>query len=537
MAKFTYNERFTNVQKYDNISKSYTGIKIASKLNQKNGEDYKLVDVTDLDWQGAWLAAANAYINDTYELLDAIDNIADLTELTWVKEKINELDVNVTNIINLLPSYVTKEEFDQIISQQQKALSAGAYITIDENNVISAYDLLSIADADAKFGTKDDIQALWQNFTNYYTAEETRSLADIISYTNIKEYVIKNADIRYNDLEKISNWILSQSRYIHVNYDDIQHDGSETYYIYDSETGSYIEVDLEYIINHPDEEYYIEQGLVDDITILNNRLDRVDSVLGYEIYDPQTDTSSYTEGLLNDVNIIDDKVVELRNDLYSLENLFGETYLRSNIAYNTANTAYDMAYFAYEIAITTDAYAYIAYQLAYRATYIIGEEGQEGYFRDLTPDEIELLKQDQFAIDNLYVKEPGTDNYTHAGYFDYDKYINGELDYFILIEPTESTGFYKTLDEYSERIDLAKESADNALFRLYSQTNGTSYIDLTLDPMTNEDGSNSRTIILNVDEANITYEDGLILKEGIITTYSLYNSLAYHMRFAVINND
>ena len=51
MAKFTYNERFTNITKYDVNSNSYTGIKIASKLNQKNGEDYKLLDVTDLDWQ------------------------------------------------------------------------------------------------------------------------------------------------------------------------------------------------------------------------------------------------------------------------------------------------------------------------------------------------------------------------------------------------------------------------------------------------------------------------------------------------------
>ena len=46
MASFTYHERFTNVRKYDDASNTFTGIKIASKLNQKNGEDYKLVDVT-----------------------------------------------------------------------------------------------------------------------------------------------------------------------------------------------------------------------------------------------------------------------------------------------------------------------------------------------------------------------------------------------------------------------------------------------------------------------------------------------------------
>ena len=168
MAKFTYNERFTNVNKYDDFSNSYTGIKIASKLNQKNGEDYKLVDVTDLDWQGAWLRAAGSYINDTYELLEAIDNIADLAELEWVKNKINEHDVHITNIVNVLPSYITRNEFESIISQQQRALIPGSYIRIDSENVISTYDLLSISDAEDIYTTKEELNDFFQSKFEYF---------------------------------------------------------------------------------------------------------------------------------------------------------------------------------------------------------------------------------------------------------------------------------------------------------------------------------------------------------------------------------
>ena len=204
MAKFTYNERFTNVNKYDDFSNSYTGIKIASKLNQKNGEDYKLVDVTDLDWQGAWLRAAGSYINDTYELLEAIDNIADLAELEWVKNKINEHDVHITNIVNVLPSYITRNEFESIISQQQRALIPGSYIRIDSENVISTYDLLSISDAEDIYTTKEELND-FSNFINenYYDKLSSNALVSNVAYSYINKYVIKNADIRYNDLEKI----------------------------------------------------------------------------------------------------------------------------------------------------------------------------------------------------------------------------------------------------------------------------------------------------------------------------------------------
>ena len=90
MSKLSYSSRFTNVNKYDETG-SYTGIQIASKLNQKNGQDYKLLDAIDIDWNGAWLAVAGSYINNTEELLDAIDKIGELSDFTWINNTLNNL--------------------------------------------------------------------------------------------------------------------------------------------------------------------------------------------------------------------------------------------------------------------------------------------------------------------------------------------------------------------------------------------------------------------------------------------------------------
>ena len=534
MAKFTYNERFTNVKKYDDFSKSYTGIKIASKLNQKNGEDYKLLDVTDLDWQGAWLATAGAYINDTYELLEAIDNIADLAELQWVKDKINELDVDVNNIINLLPSYVTKEEFDLIISQQQRALIPGAYISIDsDTNIISAYDLLSVQDAANIYTTKEQFNELDQYIQeNYYEKWETDNVAKETAYAYIRNYVVKNADKKYDDLEKISDWILSQSKYVPVDYGDIDTDSDKIYYIYDESTGQYIQVDEEFIINHPDEDYYVELQIADDLAQLNRRVDNLEETVGYYYYDTTSNSYTYT-GLLHDIDRAKEDINILFDDVEHISDLSTYAYSISILSYNTAVESYDMAYFAYEMSLLSDAYAYLAYVMAYDAQEKIGIESVDGYYRPLNEEELEILTNDKFAIPVFSKQDPNDEYYRRETYFDLDKYNNGELYYYVYVDPVESTGFYKKLEEYDEAIKYAQYSADNALFNLGAQTNGTSYAYVDLTPDVNE-GDNTRTIVLNVTEADVSYDTGEILRHGFITTYSLFNSLAYYSRFEIL---
>lgn len=531
MASFTYNERFTNVRKYDSTNNTFTGIKIASKLNQKNGEDYKLVDVTDLDWQGAWLAAAGAYINDTYELLDAIDNIADLAELTWVKNKVNELDENVTNIINILPSYLTKEEFDEVISKQQKALTPGAYITIDEDNVISAYDLLSIADAEALYTTKERHDSLVNLLLNdYYNKVDSYELIKEISYSDIQNLVIKDADIRYNDLGKISNWILSQSKYIKVDYDDIDPDSGTKYYIYDESTKEYIEVDKEYIESHPDAEYYIEQQLVDDLAQLNNRVTRLDEVVGYAIYEDGMYTYS---GLLGEVDSINKDISLAFVKIGEIENTTAEAITLSNMAYGTSNVAYDMAYYAYEMSLLSDAYAYIAYVMAKESKEIIGNPTIPGYLTELTQEEIEKLSADPYLYKVYYTDSSNPDEVLF-GYFNLEKYNSGEREYFTYTEAVPSTGFYNRLENVDSAIAYAQETADNALFGLHGRVEGSSYVDITFDPDIKNELSNDRTIVLGIDEADISPEDGKILKDGFITTYSLYNSFSYYSKIIIL---
>ena len=174
MARLTYNERFTNVRKYTEDG-SYTGLQIASKLNQKNGQDYKLIDAIDIDWNGIWSEAARAYINDTYELITTIDNIADLADLEWVRERINELTENVDLIMS---TYVTQSELEEILKHYEHAIEPGEHITISDDNIISTYDLLTPEEAAEKYNTIDEFNLFAQYIQENYLdrVREYRSL-------------------------------------------------------------------------------------------------------------------------------------------------------------------------------------------------------------------------------------------------------------------------------------------------------------------------------------------------------------------------
>lgn len=481
MAKLTYNERFTDVHKY-NEDGSYTGLQIASKLNQKNGQDYKLIDSIDIDWNGVWSSAANAYIYDTYQLFETIDNIADLTELEWVKNKLNELTDDVDLIMS---TYVTQDQLNELLSHYEHALEAGEHITIDENNIISTYDLLTPEEANEKFTTIEEFTG-FANFIrqNYYDIDTANIVIDRISTENIQELVIKNADEQYNDLEKISYWILQQP-------DDI--------------TGGLEEI--------------------------NNRVNRLDEVVGYSIYNEEFDNYTYS-GMILDVYELQNTSKFLINQVNSAVELAEFAAHTSTIAYDTSIEAYDFAYYAYEIAITSDAYSYLAYQMAYYAVETIGVPHSYGYFLELTREDIRLLQEDPTAIE-VYAIRYGNDSGIPL-LEEYDPLYDGQ--YYKYIPEIEATGFHKDIDNISAVAYYAQYSADTALYRLYSQTTGTTYASLDLDPESYTDDI-YRKITLNVDEAEIDSYSGEIGKEGFITTYSLSNTLSYISTFVIINNE
>ena len=64
------------------------------------------------------------------------------------------------------------------------------------------------------------------------------------------------------------------------------------------------------------------------------------------------------------------------------------------------------------------------------------------------------------------------------------------------------------------------------LYNLKTKVDGTSYITLELNPEIN-DHTGVRTLVLELTEAEINELSGEITKDGIITTYSLYNAFSY----------
>ena len=137
MAELQYNKNiFPNVNKisFDGTTYSYNGILIASKLNQKNGQGYRLLDAIDIDWNGAWVSSLNTYLNSTEDLVQAlndlnansgVDELNKDLERVWNNENItydadmvflsttficNFSDLNYRmRVLNLFPDAVTKQ--------------------------------------------------------------------------------------------------------------------------------------------------------------------------------------------------------------------------------------------------------------------------------------------------------------------------------------------------------------------------------------------------------------------------------------------
>lgn len=478
MAKLTYNERFSNVQKYTDDG-SYTGIQIVSKLNQKNGQDYKLIDSIDIDWNGAFMKITGTYINHTYELLDAIDNIVDLDELAWVKDKVEYL---IDEVDNILTTYVTKNELNEILKNYEKPLVAGSYILIDETNTISAYGFLNPDEAAELYATNVKVDDLREFvISNYVPTDFVYMIAENTANSVIDYKVIKNADPNYNDLEKISNWILSQPGDITGNLDEFR-----------------------------------------------ERLNRLDETVGYVIYNPDIDAYSYS-GLISDVNELQKTTDTLVSDVFYLTENVSVLSEQTFAAYNKATTAYNYATSAYEYTVT---YAMTAYNMAYTATETIGVPYEDSYFVELTEEDIALLNEDPAAI-QVYAIRP--DNMSGIPLLDVYS-PTSTIQYYKLIEGHDATGFYKTLIDMDATVNAAKKSADNALFRLRATNNGSSYAYIQLTPSDN-DGSNIRYINFTLNEAVIDSSNGEIIEHGIITENSLSNALSYILTFEVIDCD
>ena len=484
MAQLTYSDKFTNVKKYDEVTGTYTGIQIASKLNQKNGQDYKLLDAIDIDWNGVWISQLNSYINTTDDLITAIDTIADLGDLEWIKDNINTLNEEVDTI---LATYVTQDQLDEILSHFQKPVTGGEHITINSDNEISTYGLLTPEEADARFTYTEDFLRLKEKLENHYYDKISADLKSYeITYQMILETLVKNASSYFDNLEKISDFLTS------LPVDDIN-----------------------------------------NIADLAGRVDRLDDTVGFKEYIEELDTYTYTGLLLDtytlqvDTRKLEGKVFDLRIDV---NNALDTSYE----ALEVANEAYDMAYTAYTSSGEADEMAKQAYAMAYSSVVKIGIPHSYGYFIEITEEDLALLNEDPNALEVYSIKEDNMSGIPLPDVYN----PNSDLQYYIYIPEQQATGFYKDLDDVTNLSYAAKYSADTALFRLHSRTDGTTYARIELEPESLTDNiNNSRTIVLELDEADINELSGYINKEGIITTYSLIEAFSYAFRPEFITND
>lgn len=463
MSKLTYSERYTNVNKFDGFG-SYTGIQIASKLNQKNGEDYKLIDAIDIDWNGAFMAISGTYLHNTEDLLDIIDNIGELADLTWVKDRLDKFESDIDKISS---SYVSKSNLDTILGAYQHKLTPGDHISITPDNIISAYGLLSEEKAAELYTKSEDFEAFSNHVTsNYYTKNETVNEARKISYNAIVTYVIKNADQRFNDLEKVSDWILSQP-----------------------------------------------SNIPGDLSSLADRLTSLEQVVGYSYYDETLGAYSYSsliETVYNLLFAVDDISQQMSNFTETVYNI----NTRANESYDLSYAAYSYAYYAYQFLKNDNSYA--AYVMAYTAYTAVGHKGWESYFTPLTEEEIAMLEEDPDAFPVYSVRSDNQSTVPQR-----DKYNKDSgLQYYTYTAGQEATGLTKD-------VIYAVETAETALYNLDAKANGSQYVTMKLTPDKYEEGNPLRTISLEITEADINDETGEINQKGIVNTNSLQDAFSY----------
>ena len=498
MANLTYDSSiFTRVDKWDS-DYSYKGILLADKINQKNGQNYKLLDAIDIDWNGMWAACASTYVYDTKDLLDV---------LTYIDpaERFFETNSKLTEIEN---SYVDKNIFQDLISQLQNALSPGEFITINEDSVISTYGLVSYTGLADVLDSYTTLSYLYE-----YAYDKVGTVAAINDKIN---EIIGEANESFNTIKEISDWIMNQSTYDPVEYEDIDFSNGKRYFIFVD--GEYIEVDEAYVEEHTDDQYYVLHTLREDVESLDNRISYAESTIGYVLYENGSYTYSGMMLSLHELEesteYLNDKVDALGESVIHLSQTVSSFIPIINNAVQVSNEAYSMAYDAYNIAVSEIAYCESAYAMAYYAYVEVGFEATETHYRKLTDEEIEQLANGTLTIPNTCYK----DEEGHYVMRNYTTSISAE--WYERIEGTPATGMHKRIDDLSYEVDTS-------LYRLaIDNSYAMSYVYLTISPY-EYNGQKERTIKMHSTEAYISLNEGIIKSDGIITASSVNSIIGY----------
>jgi hypothetical protein len=551
MAELNYNKNlFTNVNKWKintDGSYSYTGILVASKLNQKNGQDYKLIDAIDIDWNGTWISSLKTYVHTTSDLIYVLNALNK-------NENINALDSKIAKIweqINEITStYITYTSlYDILSSGYQKKLVPGEFISIDENsNVITTYDLASYSYLIENYTSLVDHKYLSKKLeNNYFTKSQT--LENIIAEVKRGiDSVIDGADSAFDTLKEISDWILEQNRYVEVSKDEVVNglldpENEDQFFYFDEETQKYIEItsieEVETLLAaNPSIKFFRLENYLTDIKDLIDEVDKLQATVGDKQFNSEYGTYTYT-GILLDIYklYLEDKYIH--SSVENIRNVANSASYTANIAYNTAytayitaNTAYDTANIAYDLSYETSNIANIAYTVAKKASDDVGVPTKKGQgYVEIIFDEIETYKNAGYIIyfDNFGNIEEAREPY-HEDY-----------QYYIYDETIEGTGLTKRVEDAETTANLATEKANTAinlanrsLYNLHVNNNKSSYVKLSLTP-DKYDGP-SRILHIESYTAIVDPNTGEIINDGLTTVSTVYDIYSYASSWQILDN-
>jgi hypothetical protein len=547
----TYNDIiFTNVNKWysdSNGEYSYTGILVASKLNQKNGQNYKLIDAIDIDWNGAWISTLNSYINDTEDLVNVLNILNKNDDVNILDNKITEIWKQIHEITATYITYTSL--YDILSTSYQKKLVPGEFITIDENNVITTYDLASYT------YLADNYTSLFKHgllesdlHENYYDKIKTEEKIRELVKAGI-DSVIDGADNAFDTLKEIADWILEQNRYVEVSVEDVLNafndpENEDQFFYLDEETGKYIEVTSAEEVNellaaNPDIKFFRLENYLTDIKKLIEEVDELQETVGDKIYNEEYDTYTYT-GILKDINQLyfkDSLLQSQIDDVSILTSIALETantaYKQSEIAYTTANIAYDTANIAYDLSAETRLIADEAYIVAKKASEDVGVPTKHGKgWVQIEYAEINDYKSQGYII---YFDNYGNYDEAKEPYFE-------EYNYYIYDETIEGTGLTRRVELAEDKADTALDTAnealinaDKSLYNLYVDNTESSYVKLNLTPEQYAGGPN-RILHIETEHAIVDPETGEIINNGLTTVSTVYDIYSYASSWQILDN-
>ena len=237
----------------------------------------------DADWNGAWIDSMHTYLNTTEDLINAINAINSTNTVSYLSEAVAWLNKQMAEVT---ASYVTKSYLGEVLASYQNTLIPGVGIIIDqESNIISTYNTVT----DESLGyILESYLTIEKSHELYYSKLESDTL--IRRYGEyIRHLIVDDAPEEFDTLHKISDWINQQMIYMPVNYEDMILDGDHQYYI-KGDNNEYIPVDIDYINEHPEDQYYERINVTD----LFSEIQKINDKIGYKIYDEETESYSYT---------------------------------------------------------------------------------------------------------------------------------------------------------------------------------------------------------------------------------------------------